>query len=433
MAAQGIPFNCAAFAANGTLFTNCKIWGWVPTSLGAKTSTPVVFYSDPALTTPATQGGTYGDTSGRRVIYYSPSTAIVLEVKSTDEATALGDYYFPSILLTSNALDDLGTIRVCATYAEMTALTADELTDNCQIYVTDRATEGDGGGGMFVWRAGDSTTADGGTVLAHDSISGRFFRLHDGTFYIDWFGDSSDWGAALTAAWTACGVRGGTVKHRQGGDYIFTTQATMPVTEFNITWDIRGCRIRPRYASGATFKFGTGASLLQELTILGNSAVIDPGTSGEGSQSQPLLELRGVRTMRILGIRMLNIYQLAKWGDVSDAQPCYQIFLNSCDINMRLNADGGHTHGIMGDGSSGGLYLTDTYVEGDAGNLASAVNFLQLTSAQAPTRLDHISIQGGNIKGWDRCVSAVDARVVNLETDTTARFDESLEDRKSVV
>ena len=456
----GQAFIVSLLGLDGTPESGGKLY-----SYSRGTSTPRPLYTNVGLTVPATNP-VIADVLGTIDCYFDTALQYTWRAKTADDATTLWEVevvggvlaltyvnpdYAVNPLIETSWVPALGAplgsgwvdafalplpdglsgnfIKPLATYGALTALTeATGLQDNGVYCTYARTTEEDGGFGFWRYDAASTATVDGGTILAIDGGgAGRFFRLHDGTFYPEWFGSSADWGAALTAAWTACGVRGGTVKMRQGVDYIFTTQATMPVSEFNITWDIRGCRIRPRYASGATFKFGSGASLLQEITILANSGVIDPGTSSEGSQSQPLLELRGVRTMRILGVRMLNIYQLAKWGDASDAQPCYQIFLDSCDVNMRLNADGGHTHGIAGDGASGGLYLTNSYIEGDATNVASAVNFLHLTSAQGPARLDHVSVLGGNLKAWDRCISAVDARIVNIETDQSARFDEAVD------
>ena len=309
-------------------------------------------------------------------------------------------------------------------YSQMTALTvAQGLVEDQIIWVNGGAAKGDGGHGFFRVAAG-TTTANGGTLFNHDTLSFSFIRQFDGTYYPEWFGTSSDWGAALTAAFTACASGGGVVKMRPGGDYTFSTQATMPVTESNITWDIRGCKIRPRYASGANFKFGTGASQIQEITILGGATIIDCDSIAGGGVSQPIFEFRGVRAVRMQDVRISQAHQLAIWGDPSDAVRCFNFWIDRCDITMRSTT---HTHAILANGGSGGLYFgLGTSIEADARNVTDPVYLIHLTSAQGPLRLDHIVFSGGSIfKGWDRLVSAVDARVVNIDADASCRYDEA--------
>lgn len=206
MAARGIAFPLAAFAANGTLSNNCKAWTWVPTSDGAKTSTPVVAYSNPGLTTPITQGGTFGDTAGRRVIYLNPNAGVVVEVKSTDEATSYGEFYVPSEI-------DIGTDQpiVVDNNAALTALTAIAgLADNGIYETRGRSTERDGGQGRWIYDSASTSTANGGTVLAIDGGgAGRFFRLDIKDFYDpQWWGalgdgSTNDYSALVSACSTA--------------------------------------------------------------------------------------------------------------------------------------------------------------------------------------------------------------------------------------
>lgn len=103
-------------------------------------------------------------------------------------------------------LGALDGIKKFATYAAMVAMTAATgLIDNGIYYVAARAATDDGGAGMFQWRAASTTTADGGTVLAHASIgTGRFHRLNVGSSVdIRWFpggAPGSDCSAAVAAA-----------------------------------------------------------------------------------------------------------------------------------------------------------------------------------------------------------------------------------------
>lgn len=285
-------------------------------------------------------------------------------------------------------------------------------------------TAGDGGG-WFRLDTDDGSTADNSGTIIVDAAGNRWKRsLFDGILYPEFFGTSADWGAALQLAFTSISTAaGGIVALRPGVDYTVTTQCVCPVRS-NVTFDTRGAILRPRYASGATFKFGTGASQIFELAILGGSNTIDPGSTSDGGPNQPVFEFRGIRSVRMTGIRGLNFYQIAKWGDVADSVLCNQWYFDGCDIGMRTNANGGHTHAIAGDGANNGLYFSNSQIEGDSNNIASVVNFINFTSA-LPGNFDHIELASGIIKGFDRIVSAVDARIVNVETGSSFRSDES--------
>lgn len=463
MAAQALILS--VLGLTGTVEPGGLLYSYV-----RSTTTPLALYTDSGLTTPATNP-VVANALGTISVYFNDALSYSLTCKTADQATTLfqfdivggvvaltyvnPDYVGNPIINTSwvpvlqaaigsNWGTALGTalgsgwaailaaanmpIVYVDTYAALQALTAGTGRANGGVYyVKGRTGDNDGGQGHFLYSSASSATSNSGTILLPGDSAGRYIRLYDGTIYPEFFGSSSDWGAALTAAFTAVASSGGIVKMRPGSDYTFTTQATMPATENFVVWDIRGCKIRPKYASGATFKFGDGATQVNELQILGGAGFLDAATVAEGGVSQPVFEFRGVRSVRMEGVFGSSFYQIAKWGDPADAVSCYQWWMENCDITMRTNANGGHTHAILGDGSAGGLYLTDTYVEADAVNLASAVNFVHLTSAQGPARLDHISFQGGNIKGFDRVCSAVDARIVNMESDSAARFDVTVE------
>jgi hypothetical protein len=98
-----------------------------------------------------------------------------------------------------------------ATYAALTVIAAASRFDDMLVYVSSRATDGDGGEGWWRFDAASSAAANGGTILAPDAGSGRWIR--QGTSYIDplWFGavgnDSTDNATALTAAFLAAAGR----------------------------------------------------------------------------------------------------------------------------------------------------------------------------------------------------------------------------------
>lgn len=207
------------------------------------TSTPRPLYTDVGLSVPA-ENPVEADALGLIAVYFNDALEYTWRAKTADDATTLfeadviggvltltyinPDYSEHPIIEASwvpalgaplgsgwqaalaqdidEILDDAKGIRICATYAEMTALTADDLTDGCVIYTKARAAAGDGGAGQWRWAAGDATSANGGTVLAHDSISGRFIRLYSpGHAATAWF-PATD--AGMTAASAAAGAGG---------------------------------------------------------------------------------------------------------------------------------------------------------------------------------------------------------------------------------
>lgn len=114
-------------------------------------------------------------------------------------------------MLNSRILD----YKILANYAALEA--ASPLTSGMRVYVQGYASAGDGADGFWQWAQGDSTTADGGTVLASTVVgaSGRWKRIFDGhTFSARWYGAKGDGTTddttaiqnAMNAASTANGV-----------------------------------------------------------------------------------------------------------------------------------------------------------------------------------------------------------------------------------
>lgn len=198
------------------------------------TSTPLPLYSDSAGAVPLTNP-VVATSLGTIVCYFNDTLEYSWQAKTADNATTLWEANVVSGVLSltyvnpeysehpiieaswvpalgtplgtgwpaafaqdiDEILDDAKGIRVCATYAEMTALTADELTDN-RVYCTyARAAEEDGGFGFWRYDSGSSATANGGTVLAIDGGgAGRFFRLIESEICVSWFTDGNASGTA---------------------------------------------------------------------------------------------------------------------------------------------------------------------------------------------------------------------------------------------
>jgi hypothetical protein len=209
MAATGIPVYIPAVAANGTVASSFKVNGWVPTSAGAPTATRRTFYTDAELTTPASNPATLG--ASGRVFYVSPILAYAFTITDAAEAVTYDTIHIPAGL---DGAASVNPINV-SNNAALTALTAGSgLVDNGVYQTLGRASENDGGQGLWLYDSASTTTADGGTVLAIDGGgAGRFFRILDvpRVVWVQWFGDlttASGFTAALRAAITAAGVGG---------------------------------------------------------------------------------------------------------------------------------------------------------------------------------------------------------------------------------
>lgn len=229
--------NDGSFASGG------KIFFWVP-----GTSTPRTPFSDTALTVPTTNPVLLNSAGWPATsIYLSSELAYEYEVKSADESLT----YVPRRLIPSNAsgsqpvdatltalagltiadgdfiqgtgADSFRTRKVTvATYAALTAIVAGSRFDDMLVYVASRTTDGDGGEGWWRFDAASSATANGGTILAPDAGTGRWFRLWDGiNLEAIWFGlkgdDSSGSASLNTTVLTALDAFTAVIIHLPGG------------------------------------------------------------------------------------------------------------------------------------------------------------------------------------------------------------------------
>lgn len=118
---------------------------------------------------------------------FQPLDELLTAIAAQGPNTANGDF----IQLTGQ-----DTVRVrkltVATYAALTIIPASFRFDDMLIYVASRATDGDGGEGWWRFDASSSATANGGTILAPNAGTGRWFRQFDDVFDVRWFGALSD-------------------------------------------------------------------------------------------------------------------------------------------------------------------------------------------------------------------------------------------------
>ena len=114
---------------------------------------------------------------------FQPLDELLTAIAGLGPSTANGDF----IQLTGQ-----DTVRVrkltVATYAALTIIPASFRFDDMLVYVSSRATDGDGGEGWWRFDAASSATANGGTILAPDTGTGRWFRLYAGNVSVQWFG-----------------------------------------------------------------------------------------------------------------------------------------------------------------------------------------------------------------------------------------------------
>jgi hypothetical protein len=415
--ALGIPYGWQVENSSGTPVSGAKVYTY-----RRATTTPQTAYTDSAISVPAANP-IIADAAGWFNSYLNPALDYTVVIKSADDSIT---YQTRDYFASTGSGSGGNAYTVVDTLAELRLIEGDDSEDTA--LMLGRGAAGDGGAGQFRWVTGDQSanvTADTASGIwvaptsAPTGASGAWQRIVEGDYFVDWFGTSADWGAAATAAIAALPSRG-VVRFRPGGDYTLNTQVSSSTKNF-FKIDISGCALRLRNTTGAAFKFGTGAVDVQDIAVVGDHACyIDGGTTAE----HPLFELRGVQRFYTHGLRGDGIYEICDWGNPSDSSPCYEWWNSSCALNQRSNAAGGHSYGIQADGSEGGYYETDCFFEGDADNVAGAVPFFVLTSAQGPARFDGFTRSGGNWKYYDNGISVTNARIVNVDTDPSSRMDD---------
>lgn len=317
-------------------------------------------------------------------------------------------------------LEAVDLIKTVSTNATLTALTAATgLIDNGLYQTLGRASERDGGQGLWVYDSASTSTADTGTILAIDGGgAGRFFRLDAAILNPLWF--SSELGAGLTAAASAMAATYGRIRVPPGS-YTQTTQAVFPRTKNFYTVEMEGCVIQITYTGGSAYKIGDGTAQTQLCVFKGYGTYIYQATN----VNQALFETRGVRGFYTYGFRGAVLYQIHKWGDGADAQACFQWWHTDCEWNFRPTSLGGHIHAVNANGSAGGYYETNCSIEGDSERVVADQAFFYLDANQGPARFDHFARSGGSIwKYFDYGIYAENARIVNVDFAASVRIDD---------
>lgn len=128
-------------------------------------------------------------------------------------------------------VDHLVNVPSLATVADLTALDVTEVENNSAYNVLGYHEAGDGGGGGFYYDENSAEAANGGTILAPDTGSGRWKRVYSGAVNVRWFGAKGDNAtndtAAIQAAITCQSSSGGIVLLPRG-EYQITDTLSLP-------------------------------------------------------------------------------------------------------------------------------------------------------------------------------------------------------------
>jgi hypothetical protein len=192
-----------------------------------------------------------------------------------------------------------GELYPAATYAALTAIPAANRQDDMLVYVASRATDGDGGDGWWRFDAASSATANGGTILAPDAGTGRWFRIDNNNPTLEQFGGGAGVEASDQVAIAAVAALGAMVTLKRGVTYYMTAGVT-PVSGFGMIFEPGAKIVARTQASGsgsAGFKNYSGlaasrnstSSTMFMLTAAGGQfTLVDPVFEGDNN-NQPIL------------------------------------------------------------------------------------------------------------------------------------------------
>lgn len=230
----------------------------------------------------------------------------VVAARDTDIGTVAGrdsDIGTVADALDDGTIDDLldGQVAMVTTYTTLKALARE---DGKVVRVTDRATADDGGGGFFVWRAGDYSTQvgndaeEGVYVLATGvaATSGAWVRMLDGEDVTpemfgaikDSSGDAATTETAIQAAIDYVNAQGGgTIRLGEGTYYLGPDTAAHLTLEPKVNLIGRGSGrsiiMHANAVGGHMFQPDNGTDDLgriEGLTLDGNVSNIGGGTTG---------------------------------------------------------------------------------------------------------------------------------------------------------
>lgn len=159
------------------------------------TSTPKAVYDDYQGLTAAGTTVTL-DASGRANVFLSGLYSVQL-------FDAFGAQIGPTVDCIGDARSLAGSTWTVTNYAGLRALDGD---DARAVVVEGRATDGDGGAGLFVWDAASTAADDDGALLRPATLpaAGRWIRASIDSLDPRWYGCKVDGATADDTAWASC-------------------------------------------------------------------------------------------------------------------------------------------------------------------------------------------------------------------------------------
>lgn len=167
---------------------------------------PVALFWDEAQTIPAAQplrtvSGYIARSGAPARLYVSGNYSVLVQDKN-----AVQVYYEADVLLVGSAAvvtytgfgGVLALNTVCATYAAARALTSSGFAGKF-LMVQGRAASYDGGQGVFIYDASDTTTADNGCTVLVDASGRRWKRFYMGPGLLQWVADATGTADATSA------------------------------------------------------------------------------------------------------------------------------------------------------------------------------------------------------------------------------------------
>jgi hypothetical protein len=181
-----------------------------------------------------------------------------------------------------------------ATYAQLTAIAAADRFDGMRVYVSARATAGDGAEGWWRFDAASSTTANAGTVLAPNAGTGRWFRIDTTVLKPRQFGAAGNGSTDDSAAWQSLigALVDGSQVDGEGKTYrIVTTLQALKASSVPDNVRVRNCNfIADGGASDDVFRvYGSGVALTSVSTVAANATTVTATGAVAGDASKWLL------------------------------------------------------------------------------------------------------------------------------------------------
>ena len=237
---------------------------------------PKTVYSDKGLNTPIAQplilnsDGLYG-----QEVFLNGEYSIQINTPST-VANPDGVIWQSAPFIAGTA----GSINTVGNIAEAKASTS--LLDGQGVYILGYTTEGDGGGGMYVYDASSAATANDGTVLALDTLAGRLLHGETTPITVKTFG-------ALGAADDTVALANATdwlenkVLNFADGQYVVSSADTY--RNINIKGEHLS-RLETSVTNGSLGNLQNNVTL-ERMTIDGNSGTSNILSMGSDDAGQP--------------------------------------------------------------------------------------------------------------------------------------------------